>query len=194
MKSGALRDIAATDFEFISWTEMQLGIISRFEYLERCKCLEELIGSNNAWDEGSFKRAEEGEEYSFNFYNAVDTDYEYRYSWIYPDEDEPLVMQFTMNTPGMPVRRWDFHLTDADHFPSVPHGHKSDRHDVTLHAYQGFIYEKRREIDRASRASIIALWNNDDFRKFAKRVLEHFIATHPPGLIGRAPFPLPRKR
>ncbi|MGX9688652.1 hypothetical protein ACTQ9L_16120 [Deinococcus wulumuqiensis] len=192
MKNEVLRDIAATDFEFISWTEMQLGIISRFEYIERYRCLEELTGSNSAWDEGSFKEGHEGEEYSFELEKAFDAGYKYEYPWIYPDE--PLVMHFTMNTPGMPVRRWDFHLTDADHFPSVPHGHKSDRHDVTLHAYQGFIYEKRRETNRASRASIIALWNNDDFREFAKRALEYFVATHPPGLIGRAPFPLPRKR
>ena len=76
-------------------------------------------------------------------------------------------------------REWKFIKGDPDPLPSVPHGHWQTKHIHNLDAYQGHVFEKTKWLRRVSREEIILLWNDVDFRQFAREELDHFISNNP---------------
>ena len=52
--------------------------------------------------------------------------------------NNPLI-HFISATTGK-ISKWEFHKTDSDFFPSIPHGHAITNQKVKLDAYRGYIY------------------------------------------------------
>jgi hypothetical protein len=110
------------------------------------------------------------------------------------DDGHPM-LQFT---PGAltGLTQWVFHQSDPDYFPSVPHGHYQGKKQPKLDAYLGWIYDGSRQTGREPRAKIIALWNDQKFRDFARTAINFYIASFPSYRGWRVPDPrvLPRRR
>jgi len=66
------------------------------------------------------------------------------------------------------LAQWEFHQSDPDFFPSIPHGHFMGRRQPKLDAYVGWIYRGAEQIGREPKKKIIALWNDTTFRDFAR--------------------------
>jgi hypothetical protein len=98
-------------------------------------------------------------------------------------------------TPVGALRNWTFHLTDADFFPSIPHGHWKGWEQPKLDPYRGWIYREDVQQGRVKREDIVELWNEVEFRKFAKKAIEYYIEHHP-RYVWRVTNPraLPRRR
>jgi hypothetical protein len=91
---------------------------------------------------------------------------------------------------------WIFHPFDPDFRPSVPHGHWDGAPNPKLDVYLGWVYRNSQQIRREPRRNIIALWNDRDFRRFAKRTIEYYLKHHPhySGWSVSQPLKLPRTR
>jgi hypothetical protein len=74
---------------------------------------------------------------------------------------------------------WEFHLGDADYFPSIPHGHSKSKKPCKLDAYRGWIYKSEKQIGREDRCKIIALWNDERFRAMAACAIDYYLSTFP---------------
>jgi hypothetical protein len=96
-------------------------------------------------------------------------------------------------TIGLP--HWQFHLGDRDFSPSIPHGHWDTDGRKKLDAYRGWVFRHDKQIDREPRRKIIALWNDEKFRSFASRAIEHYMTAFP-GHVWRVrnPMLLPHRR
>lgn len=82
-----------------------------------------------------------------------------------------------------PLKGWEFHQADDDWFPSIPHGHEHGRKQPKLDVYLGWIYKKDEKIRRVDRASIVRLWNDRNFRDFARIAIKYYL-DHFPGYTG----------
>ncbi len=93
------------------------------------------------------------------------------------------------------LAQWEFHQSDPDFFPSIPHGHFMGRRQPKLDAYVGWIYRGAEQIGREPKKKIIALWNDTTFRDFARVAIEYYIE-HFPNYCWRVADPrrLPRRR
>ena len=78
-----------------------------------------------------------------------------------------------------PLKGWEFHRADDDFFPSIPHGHEYGRKQPKLDVYLGWVYKKDEQIHRVDRASIVNLWNDRDFRDFARVAIEYYLYHFP---------------
>ncbi|ADB37864.1 hypothetical protein [Spirosoma linguale] len=80
---------------------------------------------------------------------------------------------------GGKMGRWEFHKTDSDFFPSIPHGHALSNHKIKLDAYSGHMYKNdiTKSVDRESRRYIIDLWNDERFRKVARETITYYMET-----------------
>lgn len=110
-------------------------------------------------------------------------------------EDEPNIIYFFPNAQtGM--AEWEFHQADDDFFPSIPHGHHQGKKQPKLDPYQGWIYSGTKQVERARRQSIILLWNDYKFRKFASAAIDYYLSEHPhyTGWRVTDPRKLPRRR
>jgi hypothetical protein len=76
------------------------------------------------------------------------------------------------------LSQWEFHQTDRDFFPSVPHGHHKSK-PLKLDAYLGWYYQQSKQIGREARWKIIALWNDTKFRSFALASIEFYRREYP---------------
>lgn len=107
---------------------------------------------------------------------------------------EPPVLQF-MAGAATGLQRWRFHQTDADFFPSIPHGHWDSDDRKKLDAYRGWVYQDDKQSGREPRWKIIALWNDDKFRSFATVAIQYYLAAFPGYLWPLLnPRRLPRRR
>ena len=101
---------------------------------------------------------------------------------------------------------WVFHEIDADPRPSVPHGHGVEVGYYKLDPYCRFIYNVKQGldkwVDREDKKYIKALWNDNEFRRWALWTIKEFMNS---GRVGRNynwlgirgivnPEKLPRKR
>lgn len=93
------------------------------------------------------------------------------------DEEELFLCFFAGKNTGL--SGWEFHQYDDDFFPSIPHGHWLGRHQPKLDPYLGWVYRGSRQVRRESRKNIVALWNDDKFREFARRAIDYYLAHHP---------------
>lgn len=76
---------------------------------------------------------------------------------------------------------WIFHKTDADYWPSVPHGHLKKDKRFKLDVYRGWAFDQHHgQKGRESRSFIRRLWNDPNFRDTAVHCLDHFIRSHKP--------------
>jgi hypothetical protein len=99
-------------------------------------------------------------------------------------------------TPVGALKDWTFHLADDDFFPSIPHGHWKARPQPKLDAYLGWVYDRAVQQKRVKREDIVALWNEDKFRVFARQAIDYYL-THYPDYTGWSvlnPRRLPRRR
>ena len=77
------------------------------------------------------------------------------------------------------LKDWVFHQYDADFHPSIPHGHFQGKNHPKLDAYLGWIYKGSKQIDRLSKKFIIDLWNDEEFRVFARIAIEWYMDENP---------------
>ena len=93
------------------------------------------------------------------------------------------------------LSHWVFNQYDHDFFPSIPHGHYQGRRWPKLDAYLGWTYVRSKQDKREPRKKIIALWNDDKFRDFARDAINWYMARYP-NHRWRVPHPrkLPRRR
>lgn len=90
---------------------------------------------------------------------------------------DPL-LHFISATKGK-LSKWEFHKTDSDFFPSIPHGHAVINHKIKLDAYKGYIYKNNKQNDRETRQFIIDLWNDNKFRDSARETIIYYLNTFP---------------
>jgi hypothetical protein len=101
---------------------------------------------------------------------------------------------FMTSVPQM--EEWIFHPFDSDFRPSVPHGHWRGAPNPKLDVYLGWVYRNSQQIRREPRRNIIALWNDKDFRGFARKSIEYYLKHYPhySGWPVANPRKLPRPR
>jgi hypothetical protein len=113
-----------------------------------------------------------------------------------PDEDD--VDSYLCFFPGTStgLSAWKFHQYDDDFFPSVPHGHCNGRSKPKLDPYQGWVYHGSEQVRREPKKNIVALWNDPQFREFAKIAIDYYLTHHSAFRGWRVPNPrhLPRRR
>lgn len=56
------------------------------------------------------------------------------------------------------LHEWQFHQSDVDFFPSIPHGHSRQDHRRKLDVYRGWIYREDRQEGRASLTLLDPSW------------------------------------
>lgn len=93
------------------------------------------------------------------------------------DDFDPL-LHFISATSGK-ISKWEFHKTDSDFFPSIPHGHAIINNKIKLDAYRGYIYNNNFQTDREKRQFIIDLWNDSKFRDSARETIIYYLNTFP---------------
>jgi len=74
-----------------------------------------------------------------------------------------------------PLQSWEFHQADDDYFPSIPHGHEHGRKQPKLDVYLGWVYHKAKQVRRIERSAIVELWNDRDFRDFARIAIDYYL-------------------
>jgi hypothetical protein len=111
------------------------------------------------------------------------------------NEDEPPRWLYLVSSASG-LSDWQFHQYDDDPYPSVPHGHKRTNHKWKLDAYQGWVFERTRQVSREPRWKMISLWNDTKFRRFAIGAIEYHIGMYPCRDDWPVPNPLrlPRRR
>lgn len=111
------------------------------------------------------------------------------------DDDEDRFLCFFAGT-NTGLSNWEFHQYDDDFFPSIPHGHWNGNKQPKLDPYEGWVYQKSKQIRREPRKSIISLWNDRQFRIFAKVAIEYYLNEHShyQGWRVNDPLRLPRRR
>ena len=93
------------------------------------------------------------------------------------------------------LHEWEFHQSDADFFPSIPHGHSRHDRRRKLDVYRGWIYREDRQDGREPRWKVIALWNDKKFRRFATLAINYYLGTYPKHRWPvQHPLKLPRPR
>jgi hypothetical protein len=98
-----------------------------------------------------------------------------------PGEDEEWdgLMRFMSPPSEVFDGPWIFHKTDADYWPSVPHGHLKKDDRFKLDVYRGWAFDQHQGRNgRESRSFIRKLWNDGKFQDIAVHCLDHFIGSH----------------
>lgn len=93
------------------------------------------------------------------------------------DDFDPQLHFITANSGK--ISKWEFHKTDSDFFPSIPHGHAIINHKIKLDCYLGHIYKDNKRHGRESREFIVGLWNDKGFREHARATIEYYLQTYP---------------
>lgn len=190
---------AAQDFLFLTGMSLKFDLIQRTIYLERMSVLsqighpddaatafaQEVVRQNDwhiddEWGHGPSELVEEDEKG-----DLVERSI---------GHDDHGDIHFMTDAGGL--KNWFFRPGDPDYFPSVPHGHWENRDKRKLDAYLGWIYQGSKQTDRLKRKSIIALWNDENFRNVATVAIEYYLTNHPHynGWRVANPRRLPRRR
>lgn len=94
------------------------------------------------------------------------------------ENESPSVFHLITQKAGI-FGKWNFHLTDRDFFPSIPHGHAVQNNRLKLDSYLGHIYKDDSFYARESRQYIIDLWNDESFRKNAIETIKFYMQEYP---------------
>lgn len=194
-----LNEIATSDYFELTFGSRQVGFIGETVFLERMSLLSaigfpkypvtehaEIIARRAEWliqDHEWTSRSSTGE--------ATDSLSSSGESGVQIDDDGYLY--FKTNAGGL--KDWYFRPGDADFFPSIPHGHWQNLGQPKLDAYLGWTYVGSKQTGRISRDAIVALWNDETFRKIALQAID-FYCDFAPRYKWRVPNPraLPRRR
>jgi hypothetical protein len=154
---------------------------------EAAKIYEELIEKlldNGIIDEEKFnKRKSFVSEHpqpapSLNFSNNID---EVSVDVTLEKDCKSILVQFnTKNIKNKPknTNNWEFHLTDVDPNPSIPHGHgEGYNSNMKLDPYTGECFFKSKLRKKENRGFIVALWNDQKFCAFAKKAVANYTMT-----------------
>ena len=115
-------------------------------------------------------------------------------SRIEPQDDFPWLVQF-IPAGATGLTQWVFNQYDHDYHPSVPHGHYQGHPWPKLDAYLGWTYNKTRQGKREPRKKIVALWNDNKFRDFARDAISWYMGAYPQFRWRVShPLQLPKKR
>ena len=116
-----------------------------------------------------------------------------RPGWL--DDNEPPILQL-IPAASTGLMDWLFHQADADYFPSIPHGHWQGCDQPKLDPYTGWSYQGSNQKSREKRKKIVALWNEQKFRDFARSAIDYYLQAFPSynGWRVRHPRRLPRRR
>ena len=106
----------------------------------------------------------------------------------------PYVLQL-IPAAGTGLSDWIFHQADRDFFPSIPHGHWQGHGQPKLDPYTGFVFNGSKQTRREKRKKIVSLWNDQQFRDFARKAIDFYLSAFP-DYRWRVPHPrrLPRRR
>lgn len=140
---------------------------------------------HHAWEEEPWESSESihGEELEIECVRGVESERVGRPAKNgIPLDNEPTIMQLVISGAGL-SRVWTFHKTDADPYPSVPHGHDGPGHNARsypkLDPYRGLIIDKAKLVTKERRKAIIALWNQPEFREFAHQAVSFKLEEDP---------------
>lgn len=113
-----------------------------------------------------------------------------------PDEDEDGAFPSFFAATHTGLSNWEFHQYDDDFFPSVPHGHWNGKHQPKLDPYQGWVYMGSKQQRREPKKNIIYLWNDRQYREFARAAIDYYLTHHRnyDGWRVVNPMRLPRRR
>lgn len=113
-----------------------------------------------------------------------------------PDEDEDSAFLCFFAGTHTGLSNWEFHQYDDDFFPSVPHDHWNGNRQPKLDPYQGWVYKGSKQQWREPKKNIISLWNDQQFREFARVAIDYYLTHHPnyDGWRVVNPMCLPRRR
>lgn len=93
---------------------------------------------------------------------------------------------------------WNFTKADADHYPSVPHGHykKKNQKWPKLNPYNGRVFSEKHQEDktrRLNRTQMRLVWRNEEFKSFCRDVIVWYLEAYPVyNFPVPHPFRLPR--
>jgi hypothetical protein len=175
-----LKSEAANEFLRLTLVSYECGIIGREHFESRLRVLidigdaaggavhfvGDILGDGASSIEVSWPETEGA--------NVGKSD-EVKTSGLYFDDTD---QSFAFRLIAGPLRDWEFHQADDDFFPSIPHGHHLAKKRHKLYAYLGWCYNSDKQIGRVDRNSIVHLWNDRDFRKFARIAINYYLNHH----------------
>ncbi len=185
-------------FTYLTLTEVSFDnyLISEADYYERLHLLKQFCDLSeidtianieiHISDFDEWYRFNEKREYHYNennekYYRSIDkredNDNNASNAEFQGNDFDPL-LHFISAIAGK-ISKWEFHKTDSDFFPSIPHGHAIINHKIKLDAYRGYIYKNNKQTDRESRQFIIDLWNDNKFRDAARETVIYYMNTYP---------------
>lgn len=193
--SAGLKEEAFFEFEEFLIVLHWSGVISTSDYKVRRRFLFSLLPKDSPlW--GLFSepqeqknRKEENEDIEGEKFEVLGT------GKIFGHLEEEKIIHFYPIGTGADM--WEFHPFDNDFFPSIPHGHLNGSPFPKLDPYLGFVYDSHhKQVDCIKRKTIITLWNNDDFREFARKAISYYLNEHKhyKGWRVQNPLKLPRRR
>lgn len=176
----ALNADAANDYLRLTLFAFDHGLVGRTHYEARLNLLRaiaapqdgaahyatDLLGEHVDDEHPWFSDAEA----EFEEFAPIETSGPY-----FDEEDQSLAFKICTG----PLKDWEFHQADDDFFPSIPHGHEHGRKQPKLDVYLGWVYRKDEKVRRVDRTSIIRLWNDRDFRDFARIAINYYLDQFP---------------
>jgi hypothetical protein len=99
------------------------------------------------------------------------------------------LMHFLTRNKGVLGEKWNFHQTDRDFFPSIPHGHLITNDKIKLDSYRGYTYDtsaNNKPLKREKKSYIAQLWSDPKFQVFALKQIEFFMDEYP-NFVWRVP-------
>lgn len=200
--NGYLSEDAAYSYFELSHASYHYELISLTEFLERLHALR-LMCSPNDPTRSFVEHILRMEEWVSRdeWYDPEDEaqsvgDRDGKDSTVEPYEDDefgPLLLFMPASSTGL--SQWRFHQYDPDWFPSVPHGHYQGQKQPKLDPYRGYIFNYSSQLNREPRKKIIALWNDNKFRSFARAAISWYMQQYPKHRWRvRNPLRIPRRR
>ncbi|OMF16549.1 hypothetical protein BK131_00675 [Paenibacillus amylolyticus] len=199
-----LTNQAIREYLNISVLSFEIGYINIFELVERIKVLLALIDEGNEHKKWVYKRLEFLGINKDDLLNENPDD-----QYINPESDVIFPLD---NGEGIEEKeehprldmviasrkyKWIFHKSDADFYPSIPHGHAIRNEKIKLDPYRGLIHDtkNKKTIGKESKKFLIDLWNDVNFRKHVYASII-FYENLNPNFIWRVPNhrKLPRKK
>ncbi|WP_409479254.1 hypothetical protein [Pseudobdellovibrio sp. HCB154] len=186
----SLSAAACETFIHVTEVEFLLGVISHADLEEREEILQWLMNDDGGGSDPRFLQGESQErtENSNSKIEVVNSDGSEDVDDYF---EEPLILHLI---PSGLNNKWVFTIGDSDNYPSVPHGHLDNktRPWPKLNPYTGRAYSAKDSENiryRLSRNDMIALWNNQDFRRHALEQIHFYRETYP-----HYRFPVPEER
>ncbi len=86
--------------------------------------------------------------------------------------------------------KWEIHIADEDHNPSVPHLHCIDNSKLKIDVNTGEVYDYGINTGKLKDKEFNALWHDKKFLDLVKRSREYYLEKHPGYQLVKIPFSL----